>query len=220
MAKVVPGVPIGTMYGSSGSVTFVRSRSGMVLRERSVPRDPKTPLQWEARDRMRRVGRAWTALTLEQAKAWKTYANDLANESGGPDAGPQPTGQALFVRLGLKVLQADPTAEVPTLPPAQQFLGDAPVLTVIAAPGAVRFESSAANSSGVVTELLLQPLRSIHRNAYPSKYRSQAFVAFSGAGLAHDVSVLPGPYSAAYRFVRLATGQETALAPLGLVVVP
>ncbi|MCW5937183.1 MAG: hypothetical protein KIT11_07750 [Fimbriimonadaceae bacterium] len=216
MAKLTPGVVVAGLHGSAGSATFVRTPYGVVLKERSVPHDPQTAAQRASRDRLRRVGRAWRALTLDQAAAWRAYAQELAEAAGGQDSGPRATAQLLFSKLGVKVLQVDPGAAVPVLPPTKPFLGDGLGLSVGAVAGGLRFTADAANSPGVVTELLLQPLASVHRNAYPARYRSQGFVAFPAPGGSQELALPRGIYAVAYRFVRSATGQETPLAGLGV----
>lgn len=105
-------------------------------------------------------------------------------------------------------------AAIPSLPPSEAFLGDSVEVSIAAVAGGVEFTASTANGDGVVTELLLQPLASRHRRTYLRQYRSQRFVAFS-AGETVLVPCSPGWVACAIRFVRAATGQETALAELG-----
>ncbi|MCW5938604.1 MAG: hypothetical protein KF884_06355 [Fimbriimonadaceae bacterium] len=219
MAKIRTGIIAPGLAGSAGNVTFVRTREGVSVRSRDVPFDPRTPTQANARDRMRRVGLAWRALSLEQAAAWRRYALDLHEAGGGLMVGPCPTGQEVFTRYGLKVLQIDQTAVVPTDPPASPFPGDRVRLAVAGVSGAVRFTADSANAPGVLMELLLQPLASIHRSPYARRYRSQRFAAFLGAGDSVDAPRLPGVYAAATRAVLAATGEAGPLLPLGLATV-
>jgi hypothetical protein len=219
MAKLSPGVLMTGLAGSSGNVTFVRTRHGTSIRERNRPRDPRTAAQVNARERMRRVGRAWRSLTLDQASAWRRFARKLHEASGGLLVGPCPTGQEVFIRLGLKVLQIDDSAVVPLEPPGSPFPGDGARLAVEAASGAVRFTADRANAPGVVMELLLQPLASVHRTPYARRYRSRGFHRFSGPGGSIDVACRPGVWAAATRAVFASTGECGPLVPLGRVVV-
>lgn len=220
MAKLVTNLLTQGLRGSTGNVTFVETRYGTIVKDRTMPRDPCTPAQQACRWRMQRAGFAWTALTLEQAAAWNTYALSLASQTPGSQEHPAPCGQSLFTRLAVKVLQIDESASIPVTPPASPFLGDGLGLTVESTPLGLRFTASAANAPGVVTEILVQALASIHRTAYAERYRSKGFVPFSGAGDTFELDLRQGAYAVAYRFVRAATGQQTAFAQLGTIVVP
>lgn len=217
MSLLKLGTFAGNLHGASGNAVYVRSPYGTILRNRPMVWNEPTQAQRECRVRMSLVGRAWTSLSLDEAAVWKRYAQALAASEPPTDGTPPPTAQQVFVRLGLKVLQVDPAATVPPLPPSNAFLGDAVVVGAVAMPGALRFTASQPNDPGILTELLLQPLRSVHRRTFLSRYRTAAFVPFSDG--AYDVAVQPGAVAAAYRFVRAATGQETALAELGVFVV-
>ena len=81
------------------------------------------------------------------------------------------------------------------------------------------FEASGPNSAGVVTELLTQPLARASRKPRAKEYTSRGFVAFAGGSRAVAVPCAVGAWACAFRFVRWDTGQETALVPLGTVVV-
>ena len=205
------------LCGASGNAVYVRSPYGTILRNRPMVWNEPSEKQIEARQRMAAAGRAWSALTLAQAAAWKQYAAQQIQSTPRTDETPPPSVQNVFVRLAVKVLQIDPLASVPVNPPTSAFLGDAVTLTATATPGAIHFTPSQPNAPGIVTELLLQPLKTVHRRTYLSKYRTAAFVAF-GSG-PHNLPVKPGVYAVAYRVVRAETGQETGVAELGIVQV-
>lgn len=168
---------------------------------------------------MARAGEAWRALDQDQARAWDAYAAQSALAGGAVTGQPVPTGQLVFTRLALRVLQIDATAPVPVAPPAAPFGGDAALVTATASTDGVVFTASGANAAGVVTELLVQPLASVHRRTYTRDYRSQGFVTFTGAGDARTVLLRPGVYATAVRFALAATGQSTAVLASGTVLV-
>jgi hypothetical protein len=87
-----------------------------------------------------------------------------------------------------------------------------------ASSGAVVLTIERGNSPGVVTEVLLQPLASIHRATYLEKYRSKGFSPWVAGGSV-SVPVRPGVYAVAIRVVEAATGQSGAILELGRVVV-
>lgn len=68
-----------------------------------------------------------------------------------------------------------------------------------------------------MTELLFQRLRARRVKPKADAYRTQTFVAFAGEPRA--VLAAPGAVACAVRFVRAATGQESAVIPLGVVEV-
>ena len=81
----------------------------------------------------------------------------------------------------------------------------------------VTFESNRPNAPETVTEVLVQPIAHRRRTVLGDKYASAGFVAFDGEPFA--VPLIPRATACAYRFVRASAGEETALAPLGVVEV-
>lgn len=217
MAVLKPGVFATSLNGSSANAVFVRTRNGIVVRDRIVPHDPRTPAQIATRQRLQRVGQAWLGLSLAQAQAWRDYAASLQRVDLDTGALIGPRAQTLFSKLSLKFLQANPTGEIPLTPPDSAFAGDGIGVSSSPSDDGIRFTSTGPNGAGVVTELLVQPLASIHRRAYRDKYRPVAFYAFDGES--YEAPLPPGAYATAYRFVCAATGQESALFESGLVVV-
>lgn len=211
MARVKTSLLAGGLAGSVGNVTFRRTPAGTQILERGRGRDPRTPAQRAARDRMRLAGQAWLALSFQEAEAWREFARRLA-----PSAlvrAPQPVN--VFKTLATRVLAVDPGAAIPSLPPSAPFGGDAVRVTIEAVQGGIAFVPDGSNATGVVTELLVQTLTSPHRAAYPERYRSRGFVAFGGSPAA--VQTGAGWHAVAVRFVHAATGQATPLLELGRV---
>ena len=200
--------------GKLGTLVFRQTRQGTQMIERVQPKQPNTPAQQASRERLRRVGQAWRGMTVEQAAAWRVYANGLGRDPRGFRMDPN----NVFSRLALRVLQVNPSAPIPLEPPTTPFTGDAIAAQIVAAPGEVVLQVSQGNAPGVVTEVLLQKLASVHRAAYAEKYRSQGFSAWVTGGVVR-VPVKPGVYAVAVRTVRTATGQSGSLMELGRVVV-
>jgi hypothetical protein len=87
-----------------------------------------------------------------------------------------------------------------------------------AAEGGIRWTASAPNDADTVTELLIQELKSPRRS--PQKiYTSAAFHQFVDGALMFDLSLDPGTYATAYRFVRLSTGQMTEVIPIEVLTI-
>ena len=82
--------------------------------------------------------------------------------------------------------------------------------------GAIEVVADRANAPGVVTEVLLQPLLSVHRRTYLSRYRTAGFFAFE-AGVPIVIPTSARVCAVAVRFVCEATGQAGAVMELGIV---
>jgi len=207
MAKVREGVVLGGLSGRTGNAVFVQTQNGTVLRDRPFVNDPNTPAQFAVRERMRRVSMAWRGMSLGQAGAWKGFAAEF-------DQGP---AQQLFCRLGTKFLQMNPNSPVPMNPPSGIFPGDAVRFSVVALGGGVVVSGNRANAPGVMTEVLVQRLNSVHCRTYLQRYRSAGFYQFNSTGI--PLTLTPGTWAIATRFIDAQTGQMTTLIECGVVVV-
>lgn len=180
---------------------------------RALPRAGarRTPAQETVAERFRPLAQAWNALTIEEALLWKAYGRGL-----GARDGRAVQANNAFTALGAKLLQMRPDDPLPRRPPTAPFLGDG--IRVVAAPqgSALRFEAGAPNAPGVVTELVVQPLKSRLRTPDPKKYRTRGFVAFAPGALSCEIPLPRGAFAAGVRFVEAATGRETAALPLGV----
>jgi hypothetical protein len=206
------------LSGRVGSIVYL-SRDGQAFAAAAPSFRPRsTALQGDAQRRLAIAGRAWGELSLAEIEAWRRYAATLSrpNAAGVRKA---PRADNVFRGLAAKYLQVHGTGPVPNLPPESAFLGDGVVVSAEAEIGGVRFHASGPNADGVLTELLLQPLRARHYTPQPRDYRTQAFVDFEEGALEALVPAHPGAYACAFRFVRSATGQESPLVPCGVVVV-
>lgn len=125
---------------------------------------------------------------------------------------------AAFRSLGLKYLAVHGGVEVPSEPPTEPFFGDGLRVGVSAqGDSGIVFSADFPNTPGVLTELLLQRLPTRHRLPKARDYRTMAYVALAGEPVV--IACAQGAYAGAIRFVRTATGQETAMATLGTVEV-
>ncbi len=217
--KILTSMAIEQMAGKDGKVVARRSKFGTVFTPYVIPTNPNTNAQETIRGFFGRSARAFRALTPEQVAQWKAYAETL--EFRDPVTGKlyNPEDINAFMQLAIKFLQVQPGGTIPVTPPANPFLGDTITLTASSTPGRVVYSASGPNALGVRTELLLQRLRGRNWNPQPGNYRTRGFVNFTGGSLSSEVTVTPGWYAAAYRFVSLATGQATDLVPIGVTQV-
>lgn len=216
MATLSLGAFTQWLRGKSGNTVFFRTREGVGVRDYTLPTQPNTPAQVDARERLRVATLAWSLLSPEQAAAWREYAQSLGTREPGGGAVRVPRSQTVFIGLAAKFLQVNPGSSPPVTPPASVFLGDAIGLSVEAVEGGgVRFTASGPNQGGVVTELLLQRLRNGASLARPSAFRTQGFVAFEEGSLSVVVPASPGWVACGYRFVRASTGQMSPVIVAG-----
>jgi hypothetical protein len=214
MAKAELGILLQNLRGKAGNSVFQGSRDGIVVRPRVQGTNPNTPAQQAVRAAFTLASQTYRGYTTEQVGAWELYATTQTKRNKVNGKSYSPTGIAVYIELSTKFLLATPGGTLPSTPPTTPFAGDSITVTATAGVGKVTFTATAANATGVTTELLLQPLKSANRKPQHNGYRSKAYFAFVSGTLTHDVPVPVGYYAAAYRFVKLATGQATPLFPL------
>lgn len=203
------------MRGKTGALTVQGGVTGLRVKSNSPVRNPKTAAQQQVRQNLSRATEVFKTLTQAQFDQWKAYAQ------AHPRTDPV-TGQtyvlapsAIYNGLAAKLLQMNANATIPATPPVSPFGGDGVTFQATAGAGKITFTASRANTLGVTTEILLQPLKSPFRTPSSSAYRTKDFNVF-GPVLTLDVNVPPGYYAAAYRFVRIATGQASDTIPIGI----
>jgi hypothetical protein len=62
--------------GRKGSIVYLKTRHGNVVRQYVRPRDPRTPEQLANRSNFGAVSRRWRSLNVEQLNAWRVAALD------------------------------------------------------------------------------------------------------------------------------------------------
>lgn len=218
MATVRISAFVGGLSGRTGNAVFVRTPFGTVLRERPRAAGNPSGAQNAVRARMRQANAAYRSLSSPQIAAWRAYALALTTAEVAPTGAPAKSGQQVFVAYATKVLQVDPNAAIPLDPPAAPFPGDGVRLTLVVAPGVVRLTADAPNHPGVATEILTQPLPSIGCRTYLQRYRSAGFHRFREGALSDELALPVGATALAMRFVETATGRQTPIVELGVVV--
>ena len=114
MAIISPGPAVAAVSGSVGGVTFSHNKGGMYMRNRSIPTNPSTLPQQNARARLATVSQAWQALTQGERDSWDEYAvqNPATNALGNSIL---LSGHQIHNRLNTRLLEA--AAAVITAPP-------------------------------------------------------------------------------------------------------
>ena len=218
MAKLLLAGPTAGLSGSAGRLSYVRTPYGTSMRERTFPRDVRSPLQRAQRWRVERAADAWRNLDPEATARWREYARLLDPNTGAVRTAPAPRADNLFNRHYRKLLMIDRAARPPLYPPEGPFYGDVLALRVDApSPGSVRFVADRPSTAGVLVECLVQPLLSPQRRTYLERYRHAAFWSFPADDLELEIEHAPGTVALGFRFVRAGTGQATPTAELGVV---
>ncbi len=217
MARVLESLLANGLTGRAGNAVFVRTKRGVVVRSRVVPRDPRTAEQEAVRARMRAAVEAWRALSPEQAARWAAYAAGQREEDPRTGAAVSPSAYGAFVRLATRFQRVSPGVPIPADPPEYPFAGDEVRIAAEGAPGEVVFRASGPTSGHVRVELFVQPLRFAHQSPQARGYRSRAYAAFAEPGLEARVAATSAWAAPAYRFVDTRTGQVTALVTLPVV---
>ncbi len=227
MAKATLSALLSNASGSIGQDVIYLTRQGLAVRPKPRYRQFPNPATAGARSRMLAAKAVWESLTLEQVQAWREYAASITIHRPLDGAAYSPIAYNAFIGLATRVLQADPSAFVPLLPPVSEFIGEGIVVNRVQGigSGVVRFWASGPNSDGVVTELMAQKLANIRRMP-KSFYKSLSFVAFVPNASEDpeepcfvDLTLDRGAYAFAYRFVKKATGQTRAQMLLGVLEV-
>jgi hypothetical protein len=218
MATAKLSVILAEVKGKVGNSVFTRSPQGTVLRPYTVGTDPKTPAQIARRAAIAKAADAWNSLSPQQVSAWREYAESIIISTDLTGVRRSPVPYNAFSALASKILQINPDAAIPALPPTGDFDPDPIALEAEPVPGGIRFTPSEPNQQNSTTEILLQKLPSQHRKPINEKYRSKSFVRFENTDPV-TVPTTPGVYALAYRLANPQTGQQTQLIPLNTITV-
>ena len=205
--------------GKMGSLRFFETEEGTVMKQQTPVTNPQTPAQQTVRSDFSTVSKLYKTLTPAQKATWKTYAGTLTQVSKRSGKSFMPKGFNLFTGLSTRYLLINPGGTVPLTAPTGSFAGDTVTVTTAAAAGKITFTANKGNAESVKTELLLQRLVSAGREPSPGQYRTQQYIAFAAGSLSASITLTPGTYAPAYRFVNSRTGQEEKIVTLPIVTV-
>ncbi len=106
MAKFTPGPVAARISGSIGGTTFSRNRGGSYMRLRTIPTDPNTAAQQNARAIFSSQSQAWSALTAAQRAAFENWTkqNPIIDTLG---ASMLLSGHQAFVKLNSRLDKDD-----------------------------------------------------------------------------------------------------------------
>ncbi len=213
MAVVTFDTGVKQIRGKSGNINFAKTKYGVEYKSNPVRTKPQSAAQLAQQTRLKKAAATFATLTGAQNTAWQTYAQNHPITTKNGDNAIQ-SAYSAFAGLFTKFIQVNPLGTFPTAPPSVAFGGDAVTVTVAATTGKISFTANKANAVNVTTELLLQPLKNIYRKP-TNNYPSLGFFPFTSGGLTTSLTVTPGAYSVAIRFVNSATGQQVDKVVLG-----
>lgn len=217
MAKLKLSPFTQAISGKLGNLSFSTTKEGTIMRERLTPKNPKSAAQLAVRAAFTKGTRQWSTLSAVQVALWNNYAESYWNEEETTEKKYHSSGFNAFVKLAAKWYAVNATGTAPTTPPTNSFVGDDIKITPSVVAGGMKFTASAANSSNVVTALLVAKLGGKNRSANAGQYREKMYFNFKAGTLETTVSLPPGYYAAGYSFVNTTTGQESAPVLLGNV---
>lgn len=207
------------MSGKQGDQVYSQTRNGAVRKSRVIPTNPNTPLQASSRGNFAVATVGYSQMGASLLLQWEAYAASLKVTDPITGRTYSPAPGTVYTGLTSKYLQVNVGGAPPLLPPKSAFTGDTITVSAAGGPSHVTFTASAANAANVVTELLVQKLPSGARKPDKSKDRTVGFIAFTGPALTHNVTLPPGIYACAYRFVNKDTGQMSSTVRLQTVTV-
>jgi len=135
--KVKLGPLVGQASGSVGALTMSHNRYGNYGRQRSIPVQPDTLIQMNARTRFGALSSDWATLTLPNRIAWKVWAqnNPIVDVLGDKRV---LTASAAYVGNNCRLnLVGEPTSDTPPAVPAPSAIDSCTIVVSAAAQSAV-----------------------------------------------------------------------------------
>lgn len=109
MARIKFSPIISDVKGKIGNIVFQGGKSGTIIRERVLPRNPKTQLQSIKRGLLNEVKSEWQNLTTDQRNSWLSLSSFMKQKQKN-DQTKQLTGYELFVQSNFIRNQASITS--------------------------------------------------------------------------------------------------------------
>ena len=203
-----------------GENVVVRDEDGYVgLRPRVTPSNPRTQPQQKVRGAQTESSQAWEGLTEAQCKAWRDLAKTLPQFSNKTGLPIKKQGFNVFCSYYDRFRLVNPVGVFPGDPPTARMIPENLGCVLSVAPGQIVLSVLSTNSTGHVTEILLQKLAGKNRLPQETAYRTNQYHSFVDKETPLRIPVLPGAYAVATRIVSKVDGRAGMLHPLGVVSV-
>lgn len=105
MARIKLGPMVTNISGSIGGVTIQRNRFGITMRQKPLPPKSATTAQYNVRQKIITIQKAWQNLTNAQRLQWDRFL-DFSGQSIKADKSVKLSGQALYIKYQLYRLLA------------------------------------------------------------------------------------------------------------------
>lgn len=116
MAIIKFGLAVSDIRGSVAGTTFSSGTYGAYARRKAIPTNTNTVRQGVKRAEFATLSSAWRSLTPEQRETWITQAPEYTRVNAFGDNVPL-TGQALFMRCNLHMLEIGVAMKTEAIPP-------------------------------------------------------------------------------------------------------
>lgn len=183
--------------GRVGEQVYVKTRSGLAIKARPRYRQFPNPATAGARERMIRAKDAWLGLDVDQVKAWRAFARSIRRVNPVDGTEYSPIAYNAFIMLATRYLQANPTGEIPLMPPTDEFAGEDVVLEVNKVDGLRRTADSCSKNERRKTKNEMERAMSLGASASPSAngQRRTANDPANGKRLSANDSLIQSPKS-------------------------
>jgi hypothetical protein len=111
--KYTPGLLAGELSGAAGNTVAGHNRYGAYLRTRTIPVNPNTLIQRNARNNLAAASAKWRTLTDAQRGGWKTAASLIPRYDSLGRLYYQ-SGLQLYTGCSRNIFTYDPAAALPT----------------------------------------------------------------------------------------------------------
>ena len=188
MARIKFGIGVADIRGSLAGTTFSSGTYGAYMRRKAVPTNTKTTIQTERRAEFASLSAKWRGLTDSERETWISQAPAYTRANSFGDNVPL-TGQALFMRCNLNLLQVSAPQISVAIPPVSMTAVDAGGMTIDNTATDVVFDSVGATSAttaviAYATDVFSNGVKYVPK----SKYRIVDIVPISTASADLDFS--------------------------------
>lgn len=186
----------GQLSGSVGGVVASHNRSGQYLRNRSVPVNPNSVRQQEARNAFGEASIAWRSLTASERTNWEAYAVEtpVLNKFGESI---NVSGNSMFIRTNAFLIGAGASLiETAPVVPGLSSLGAVSGITIVSASGTYTITlSTGGNEAQELAIVQIGPSLSAGKKYFRGPYTLAAIAStLTGTSIATAGLTLPTRY--------------------------
>lgn len=178
--------------GSVGGMTYTRTRSGLTIRARSMPINPRTTGQQEVRNIVSALSGRWAStLTETQREQWAVYASNVAMKNRLGDT-IFLSAMPMYIRCNTPRMQIGnpPKDTAPTSMTVGDPILEGTIFQSVSTPFAVSFDY---NDDGLEDEDAVIIYASTARNPSVNFFKGPYRLNAHGTGAASNAPMVPNP---------------------------